>query len=84
MHNVELIKQVQVVSSQFMYEQIDDNGLNGTFIDDPVTLMVDIEAVNQISITLASLACDMEGELTISVNGNLSDTVILRILGKSL
>ena len=82
MHNVEIVKQVQVVSSQFIYEQIDDNGLNGTFIDDPVTLMVDLEAENQISITLASLACDMEGELTISVNGNLSDSVTLRILSK--
>ena len=48
-----------------------------------MTLVVNLDEENQISISLKTVACDMEGEVTIIVNGNLSDTVALRIISKS-
>ena len=58
-------------------------GLSGTLTGKYVDVVVDLEAANQIVISLKTVACDLEGELTIFVNAELSDTVTLRIIGKS-
>ena len=82
LRNVDVITQVSLDSNQITFEQTGEAGLSGTYTDGPVTVTVDMDADNQTAITIASVTCDMEGDVTITMNGNLSDTVSLRIIGK--
>ena len=80
--NVDVITQVNIDGNQIVFEETDEAGLSGTYTDGPVTLTVDMDADNQTPITIDSVTCNMEGDVTITVNGNLSDTVSLRIISK--
>ena len=82
LRNVDVITQVNIDGNQIVFEKTDEAGLSGIYTNGPVTVTVDMDADNQTAITIASVTCDMEGDVTISMNGNLSDTVSLRIIGK--
>ena len=82
LQNVPRITAIHITGDQFNHEYTLEDGLTGSFKNNSVSLRVDPEARNQITITLVSAACDMEGEVIITVNGNLSDTVTLRIISK--
>ena len=82
LQKVPRITAIHITGDQFNHEYTLEDGLTGSFKNNSVSLRVDPEARNQITITLVSAACDMEGEVIITVNGNISDTVTLRIISK--
>ena len=83
LQNVQRITAINVAGSQFSYISTLGGSQGGTFTGDSATIMVDLGAENQIIMTLTSVTCDMEGEVTVTVNGDINDTVNLRIISKS-
>ena len=82
LQNVPRITAIHITGRQFHHEYASDDGLTGSFENNSVSLMVGPDAEDQISLTLASVTCEMEGEVIIEVNGYLSDIVSLRVIGK--
>lgn len=82
LNSIEKVTQIKI--TQLAFEITDQKGLNGTFIVDFVRVMIGLNADDQIVVSVEHANCSLEGDITVVVNGNLSDTVILRIIGMFL
>ena len=77
LQNVPRIIETRIACGQFDHQYFSEGGLSGIFRNNSISVTVDLEAENQITHTLVPVTCGLEGEVIITVNGNLSDTVSL-------
>ena len=74
---------IQVRIPELNFHKVDTNGISGSFnVSNDVTLEVNIDADDEITLSFESISCPLEGSLTVAVNNETLDSITLRIVGK--